>query len=89
MRHIKQSMALSIDPLLLRKRLTLRAMPIAARVIGRVLVAAGRTSIEMAAEGGGTATNNVSQHSALSRAEANGLLQCHSVLPDDIGKVEA
>jgi hypothetical protein len=88
-RNIEQPMTLLLNPLLLRERLTLRAMSIAARVVGRMLVPAGLTDIEMTAERGRAALPDVCQYASLLGVEANLLLQSTSVLTDDIGKLEA
>jgi hypothetical protein len=56
---IEQALSLLLNPPLLRKRLALRAVPIAARVIRRMLVTAGLTDIKMAAERGRAAPGNI------------------------------
>ena len=86
--NIEQTLSLLVDPLLLRERLTLGTMPIATRVVGGVLETAALTDIEMSAERGGAAPNNIRQHPALSRAETDGLLESYPLASDDIGKVE-
>ena len=57
--HVEHSHGLRFDPLLLGEGLTLRTMPIAARVVRRVLVAAGCTHVEVPTENGGPAVGDV------------------------------
>ncbi len=85
---IEQPASLVFNPLLLHQRLTLRTMPIAARVICRVLETAGLTDIKMAAERGRAASRNIGQHSALLSAEPDRLLESRTMLSDDIGQFE-
>lgn len=87
--NIEQAFALPVDPLLLRERLALGTMPIAARVVGGVFKTAALTDIEMSAERGGATPSNIRQHPALSGAEPGGLFESHPPCSNDIGKVEA
>lgn len=87
-RDIEQSLTLLLNPALLRERLALRTMPIAARVIGGVLVPARLTDIEMAAQDCRAALRNVCQHPPLLSAEANRALESRAMLADDVGEFE-
>jgi hypothetical protein len=62
----------SEDPRLPGQRLTLRAVPIATRVVRRVLVAASLASIYVAAHYGGGALRDVGQDTLLLRREPSG-----------------
>ena len=55
-RHVEHARSLRLDPFLLGQRLTLRAMPIAARVVEWVLVSAGCAYAHMPAERSCTAS---------------------------------
>ena len=58
-----------VNPSRLRERLALGAVPIAARVVGRLLVPARRAHVEVAAEHGGPASLDVAQCGALLGAQ--------------------
>ena len=63
----------SLEPVGLSKRLTLRAVPIATRVIDRTAVSAAIAGFEMTAEGGGSALAQVSDHLTLDGTQPMGL----------------
>src|SRR6185437_4438533 len=62
---VEQALVAPRDPLLLGERLALRAMPVAARVVRRMLVLALRTVFDMASERRGAALPDVRQHPLL------------------------
>jgi hypothetical protein len=62
---IEHAQALLGDPLFLGQGLALRAVAIATRVVGGVLEAATVTSVEMAAEGSGSALREVCEDAPL------------------------
>jgi hypothetical protein len=87
-RHIGEARSLMLDPFLLDKRLTLRAMPVTARVVGRTLKSAV-TDVEMTAEDRGAALGDIREHPSLCRAQSMTRLKLGTVRANDIGKFEA
>jgi hypothetical protein len=67
-RYTEHFLLTSSEPSLARLRLTLRAVPVTAGVIGDGLMAALGTGIEMAAQGRRAATGDRSQHCQLLEA---------------------
>ena len=74
-RHVEELALAGMEPALPRLRLALRAVPIAARVIGDGLVAAGVTPIEMTTEGGGATARDRPKDRSLLRAQPRMLLE--------------
>jgi hypothetical protein len=75
------------DPLLLGERLTLRAMPVAARVVRRVLVAARSAEVDMAPERGGAALRDVRQHPPLLARQRMADLELRPMRAHDVADV--
>ena len=73
-RHVEQVPLTRVEPALPRLRLALRAVPIAARVIGDGLMSAGATPIEMPAECGGATAHDRSQDGSLLHTQPRMLL---------------
>lgn len=88
-RHIEHARSLRLDPFLLGQRLTLRAMPVAARVVGGVLVTAGRALIDMPAEGGGSTRLDVNEDAPLAMAERRRRFEPLAVGTNNVCEVEA
>jgi hypothetical protein len=67
MQHVQHALSLLFDPFLLDQRLTLRTVPIAARVVDGLRVVAACTLLEVTTESFGATLRNIGQHAALSR----------------------
>ncbi len=67
-RHVEQLPFTGVEPALPRLRLTLRAVPIATRVIGDGLMAARAASVDVSAEGRSPAAHNGAEHRSLLHA---------------------
>jgi hypothetical protein len=74
-----------LEPAGSRRRLALGAMPIAARVVNRLLVTAVVTLFEMTSQGCRPALCEILQYSALLLLRAVALAVRRTVFPDDIG----
>ena len=64
-RHVEELPFARVQPALARLRLTLRAVPIATRVIGDGLMPAGVTPVEMSAERGGPTARDRAEHGSV------------------------
>ena len=85
-RDVEQLALAGCEPALPRLRLALRAVPIAARVIGDGLVSAGVTPIEVAPEGGRATARDRAEDRSLLRAQPRMLLDKGVALRvEDIG----
>ncbi len=74
-RHVEQIALARVEPTLPRLRLTLRAVPVATRVIGDGPIPAGVTPIEVPAECGGATARDRVKDGALLRAQPRMLLE--------------
>ena len=74
-RDVEQVTLAGVEPALSRLRLALRAVPIAARVIGDGLVSAGVTPIEMTTQCGGATARDRPKDRSLLRAQPRMLLE--------------
>jgi hypothetical protein len=84
--RIEQTFPLGFNPLLLVERLTLRAMPVAARVVRWVLVAAMLAAfVQVSAECGRAALGDVRQRPPLLGTQVKLTLERSAVLTDDVG----
>jgi len=77
---------LLFDPFFLGERLTLRAVPIAARVVRGTLVAAVLTDVQMAAEYGGATLPDIGEHTTLRAAQVRGALECGAMRANAMGR---
>ena len=73
-RHVEQVALACVEPALPRLRLTLRTVPIATRVIGDGLMAAGATRVDVPAERGGATARDRAEHRSLLHAQPRMLL---------------
>ncbi len=85
---VEQALAALLDPMLLGERLTLRAVPVAARMVRVVHVPARRAVLDMASERGGAALRDVRQHPLLRGGEQVQDLELCAVRAHDVGDVE-
>ena len=89
-RHVEQLALARVEPALPRLRLALRAVPIAARVIGDGLMPAGVTPIEMPPERGCATARDRPKDGSLLHAEPRMLLEEGVTLRvEDIGHLHA
>jgi hypothetical protein len=86
--HRQESRESAFNPTRLRQRLALRAMPIAARVVGRTLVAARAAHIEVPAQGRGSTLLDGAQRCALLRAQRVPLQECLTVRAHDVRQLK-
>ncbi len=77
------------DPGLLGQRLTLGTMPIAARVVRRMLVPARLASVDMPAEPRGAALRDVGQDTLLGTGQRPELFESGAMRPHDVRDVKA
>ncbi len=72
------------DPSRLRQRLALGAMPVAARVVGRLGAAARKAHVQVPAQHGGAAALDGAQHRVLIGSEGLGASERPAVLTNDV-----
>ncbi len=87
--YVEHSLPTRFDPGLLGQRLTLGTMPIAARVVRRVLAPAGLAAIDMPAEPRGAALRDVGQDTLLGGAQASNPLESDAMGAHDVRDVKA
>jgi len=81
----QQMLLLRSEPAKLLKALTLRTVPIPARIVGDLTKPAPVTLVEVTAEGRGAATQDVSHHTRLLTVEPRKLIR---PLTEDVGKLQ-
>ena len=85
---IEQPLAALLDPMLLGERLTLRAVPVAARMVRMVLVPARRAVLDMASERRCAALLDVRQHPLLLTRQRVQDFEPRAVRAHDVADVE-
>src|SRR6185437_5952368 len=85
---VEQPFAALLDPMLLGERLTLRAVPVAARMVRMVLVPARRAVLDMASERRGAALLDVRQHPLLLTRQGVLGFEPRAVRAHDVADVE-
>ena len=85
---VEQALGAPVDPLLLGERLALRTMPVAARVVRRMLVVAPRAVVDMASERRGAALPDVRQHPPLLTRQRVQDFEPRAVRAHDVADVE-
>lgn len=85
---VEHALLTLLDPAFLGQRLTLRTVPIAARVIRRMLVSARFASVHVPSEHGRAALRNIRQYSLLGAREFVCLLELGAMRPYDVRNVK-
>jgi alkylhydroperoxidase family enzyme len=85
-RDIQETFTLAINPALLRRRLTLWTMPIAARIVRGVFGFALGAELEMTTKLSGATLRNISEYALLLARDGVGCHQCVSMIARDFGK---
>jgi len=84
----EQTLQALVDPSGLREGLALRAVTVAARVVGRLVVATRGAHVEVPAEDGSSASLDGPQGRVLLRAQHTVTSQRSTVSADDVGELE-
>src|ERR1700690_1505660 len=86
---VEHSLPTGLYPGFLGQRLTLRTMPIATRVVRRVLAPAGLAAVDVPTQPRGAALGDVGQDTLLGAAQSSDPLEPGAMSTHDVGDVEA